>query len=34
MAEVFILQNQTTDLQIKRLDWFLYDKDLHNERVK
>ena len=27
-------RNQSTDLQIKPIDWFLYDIDLRHERVK
>ena len=27
-------RNQSTDLQSKLRDWFLYDKDLRHERVK
>ena len=27
-------RNQSTDLQSKSMDWFLYDRELHHERVK
>ena len=27
-------RNQSFDLQSKSMDWFLYDRDLHHERVK
>ena len=27
-------KNQSTDLQSKSIDWFIYDKDLHHEKVK
>ena len=27
-------RNQSIDLQSKSMDWFLYDNDLHHERVK
>ena len=27
-------RNQSTDLQSKSMGWFLYDRDLHHERVK
>ena len=27
-------RNQSIDLQSKSVNWFLYDKDLHHERVK
>ena len=27
-------RNQSTDLQNKSMDWFLYDNSLHHERVK
>ena len=27
-------RNQSIDLQSKSMDWFLYDRDLHHERVK
>ena len=27
-------RNQSIDLQSKSMDWFLYDRDLRNERVK
>ena len=27
-------RNQFTDLLCKSMDWFLYDRDLHRERVK
>ena len=26
--------NQSIDLQTNSMDWFLYDRDLHHERVK
>ena len=34
MTEVVSYRNQSIDLQSKSMDWFLYDKDLHRERVK
>ena len=27
-------RNQSVDLQSKSLDWFLYDRDFHHERIK
>ena len=27
-------RNQFTDLQSKSMDWFLYDRVLHHERIK
>ena len=27
-------RNQSSDLLCKSMDWFLYEKDLRNERVK
>ena len=30
----YIERNQSIDLQGKSMDWFLYDRDLHHERVK
>ena len=30
---VLLYENQPIDLQSKLLDWFLYDRDLHHERV-
>ena len=27
-------KNQSTDLQSKSMDWFLYDRELSRERVK
>ena len=27
-------RNQSIDLRSKSMDWFLYDNDLHHERVK
>ena len=27
-------RNQSTDLQRKSIDWFLYDRDLHLQKVK
>ena len=34
ISEVPIVYKQVIDLQIKSMDWFLYDNDLHHERVK
>ena len=34
MTEVPVYRNQSIDLQRKSMDWFLYDRDLHHERVK
>ena len=34
ISEVPIVYKQVIDLQSKSMDWFLYDKDLHHERVK
>ena len=35
MREVpVIYRNQSIDLQSKSVHWFLYDRDLHHERVK
>ena len=35
MTEVKLsYRNQSIDLVCKSMDWFLYDKDLHHERVK
>ena len=35
IAEVLLsYKNQSIDLQSKIMDWFLYDRKLHNERVK
>ena len=33
LQHVRIYRNQSTDLQNKSMDWFLYDKNLHHERV-
>ena len=27
-------RNQSTDLQGKSMDWFLYDRDFHHKRVR
>ena len=34
MAEVLLYRNQSIDLQIRSLDWFLYDREHRQERVK
>ena len=35
MTEVpIIYRNQSIDLLYESTDWFLYDRDLHHERVK
>ena len=34
MMKSLSYRNQSTDLQSKSLDWFLYDKDFRHERVK
>ena len=34
MKKSLSYRNQSTDLQNKSMDWFLYDKDLRHERVK
>ena len=34
MTEVVIYRNQSSDLQPKSMDWFLYDNGLRHERVK
>ena len=34
MTEAVIYRNQSTDLRIKSMDWFLYDNGLRHERVK
>ena len=31
MTEVPNIQNQSTDLKSKSMDWFLYDRDLRHE---
>ena len=33
MNEVLSYRNQSIDLQSKSVDWFLYDRDLYQERV-
>ena len=34
MMEVPIIKKPVLDLQSKSKDWFLYERDLRNERVK
>ena len=34
MKEVLSYRNQFIDLKSKSIDWFLYDRSLHYERVK
>ena len=34
MTEAVIIRNQSSDLQNKSMDWFLYDNGLCHERVK
>ena len=34
ISEVPIVYKQVIDLQSKSMDWFLYNKDIHHERVK
>ena len=34
MTEAVIYRNQSTDLRIKSMDWFLYYNGLRHERVK
>ena len=34
MMKSLSYRNQSTDLQSKSVDWFLYDKDFRHERVK
>ena len=34
MTEVLLIRNQFIYLLCKSMDWFLYDRDLRNERVK
>ena len=33
ITESLSCKNQSIDLQSKSIDWFLYDRDLHHERV-
>ena len=34
MVKSLSYRNQSIDLQSKSMDWFLFDRDLHHERVK
>ena len=34
MKETYLLNSFVTEFQSKSMDWFLYDWDLHLERVK
>ena len=31
MTEVPIIKNQSIDLLLKSMDWFLYDRELHHQ---
>ena len=31
MTEVPIIKNQSIDLLLKSVDWFLYDRELHHQ---
>ena len=33
MREVPTYRNQSTELLYKSMDWFLYDRNIHHERV-
>ena len=34
MMEALSYRNQSFDMQIKSMDWFLYDRNLRHERAK